>query len=134
MEFSTCADWRIRLGTNMKVLRLNTTSRLIGSGHSDHPSSPIRNEVVYCKSLDNSVIWSKTAQTLRSCPQASRVTTHGQHVTSLGGGLTNLQWCSRRFLQSQSKGRQCFCCDFYIISSMYLSKVLLVGIQSLLSL
>ena len=54
------------------------SSRLIGSGLPDHPSSPESAKVVYCKSLDLSVAGLQTALLQRHHPKALQVTTHGQ--------------------------------------------------------
>ena len=62
------------------------TSRLTRLGIFDGPSSPVRTKVEYCRSRDQFGCRSQTAQSPGSRPEALKVATHGQRVTSLGEG------------------------------------------------
>ena len=77
------------------------TSRLIGSGPIRPPFRPSKGQSDVLHAIDHSVTRSMTAQPPGIRPSTLRVTTHGQQVASLGGGLTPLQRCSRRILQPQ---------------------------------
>ena len=72
--------------------RLNIISKVIELGLSGHPSSPVKAKMECCKSLDRFVTVSKTAQP----PEALRVTTHGERVSSLVLGRV-LNICRRAF-------------------------------------
>ena len=64
------------------------TSWLIGSGPSDHLSSPVRAKVEWCKSSDLFSCWVKDCE---SHPWALWVATQGQQVASLGGGYPSAE-------------------------------------------
>ena len=81
------------------------TSWLIGSGLSNHQSSPIRAKVKCCKSHDLFGCQVKDCSATR-IPSLS-ITGHHPGLTSslIEGVLTPLQWCSRRILHPHLTGR-----------------------------
>ena len=82
------------------------TSRLIGLGLSDHPSSPVRAKVECCKSHDLFGCQIKDCSATRT-PSLS-ITGHYPRLTGslIGGGFTPLQRCSRRILEPRRARRR----------------------------